>query len=64
MAASSATGSAATSITITCSASGAIAWSRSQECGLDDWVSAAAKRHGFVATDHRVEIVGLCADCR
>ena len=35
-----------------------------QECGLDDWVSAAAKRHGFVATDHRVEIVGLCAGCR
>jgi Fur family ferric uptake transcriptional regulator len=35
-----------------------------QECGLDDWVKAAAKRHGFVATDHRVEIVGLCADCR
>ena len=34
-----------------------------QECGLDDWV-AAAKRHGFVATEHRVEIVGLCADCR
>jgi Fe2+ or Zn2+ uptake regulation protein len=35
-----------------------------QECGLDDWVTAAAKRHGFVATEHRVEIVGLCADCR
>jgi Fur family ferric uptake transcriptional regulator len=35
-----------------------------QECGLDDWVATAAKRHGFVATDHRVEIVGLCADCR
>ena len=35
-----------------------------QECGLDDWVAAAAKRHGFVATEHRVEIVGLCADCR
>src|SRR6516162_5034631 len=35
-----------------------------QECGLDDWVSAAAKRYGFVATAHRVEIVGLCADCR
>jgi Fur family ferric uptake transcriptional regulator len=34
------------------------------ECGLDGWVTAAAKRHGFVATDHRVEIVGLCADCR
>ena len=35
-----------------------------QECGLDDWVAAAAKKHGFVATDHRVEIVGLCEDCR
>jgi Fur family transcriptional regulator, ferric uptake regulator len=35
-----------------------------QECGLDDWVVAAADRHGFVATDHRVEIVGVCADCR
>src|SRR3954462_14485937 len=34
------------------------------ECGLDEWVAAAAKRHGFVATDHRVEITGLCADCR
>jgi Fur family ferric uptake transcriptional regulator len=35
-----------------------------QECGLDDWVAAAADQHGFVATDHRVEIVGVCADCR
>jgi Fur family ferric uptake transcriptional regulator len=35
-----------------------------QECGLDDWVAAAAKQHDFVATEHRVEIVGLCADCR
>jgi len=35
-----------------------------QECGLDEWVDAAARQHGFVATDHRVEIVGLCADCR
>jgi Fur family ferric uptake transcriptional regulator len=34
------------------------------QCGLDDWVAAAAKQHGFVATEHRVEIVGLCADCR
>jgi len=34
------------------------------QCGLDDWVASAAKQHGFVATDHRVEIVGLCADCR
>jgi Fur family transcriptional regulator, ferric uptake regulator len=35
-----------------------------QECGLEEWVAAAAKQHGFVATDHRLEIVGLCADCR
>jgi Fur family ferric uptake transcriptional regulator len=35
-----------------------------QECGLEDWVATAAEQHGFVATDHRVEIVGLCADCR
>jgi len=35
-----------------------------QHCGLDDWVAAAAKQHGFVATDHSVEIVGVCADCR
>jgi Fur family ferric uptake transcriptional regulator len=35
-----------------------------QGCGLEDWVAAAAKQHGFVATEHRVEIVGLCADCR
>lgn len=34
-----------------------------QQCGLDDWVAAAAKQHGFVATDHRVEIIGLCASC-
>jgi Fur family ferric uptake transcriptional regulator len=35
-----------------------------EDCALDDWVAAAAKKHGFVATEHRVEIVGLCADCR
>jgi Fur family transcriptional regulator, ferric uptake regulator len=34
------------------------------ECGLGDWLDEVSKRHGFVATDHRVEIVGLCADCR
>lgn len=34
------------------------------ECGLDDWLAAAAEREGFVATGHRVEIVGLCGDCR
>ncbi|HTZ04150.1 MAG TPA: transcriptional repressor [Gaiellaceae bacterium] len=34
------------------------------ECGLGDWLADVSKRHGFVATDHRVEIVGLCAGCR
>jgi Fur family transcriptional regulator, ferric uptake regulator len=35
-----------------------------EECGLDDWVAAVAKKHRFVATGHDVEIVGLCPDCR
>jgi Fur family transcriptional regulator, ferric uptake regulator len=33
-------------------------------CDLDGWVARAAKRHGFVATDHTVEISGICRDCR
>jgi Fur family ferric uptake transcriptional regulator len=35
-----------------------------EECDLGQWLDAVAARHGFVATDHRVEISGLCADCR
>ncbi|HZT54541.1 MAG TPA: Fur family transcriptional regulator [Gaiellaceae bacterium] len=35
-----------------------------EECGLGDWLDGVARRHGFLATDHRVEIAGLCADCR
>jgi Fur family transcriptional regulator, ferric uptake regulator len=34
------------------------------ECGLGNWLDEVSARHGFVATDHRVEIVGLCAGCR
>ena len=34
------------------------------ECGLGDWLDEVSRRHGFVATDHRIEIVGLCAACR
>jgi Fur family ferric uptake transcriptional regulator len=34
------------------------------ECGLDDWLAAAAAREDFVATEHHVEIVGLCGSCR
>jgi Fur family transcriptional regulator, ferric uptake regulator len=35
-----------------------------EECGLDDWLTAAAAREDFVATAHRVEVVGLCGSCR
>lgn len=35
-----------------------------RECDLGDWLDSVAARHGFVATDHRIEITGLCADCR
>jgi Fur family transcriptional regulator, ferric uptake regulator len=35
-----------------------------EQCGLGTWLDTVTKQHGFVATDHRVEIVGLCADCR
>jgi Fur family ferric uptake transcriptional regulator len=34
------------------------------ECGLDEWLASAAAREGFVATAHRVEVVGLCDGCR
>jgi Fur family transcriptional regulator, ferric uptake regulator len=34
------------------------------ECGLEAWLDKAAASVGFEATDHRVEIVGLCAECR
>lgn len=33
-------------------------------CDLDGWIDKATKRHGFVATEHHVEIAGICADCR
>jgi len=35
-----------------------------EQCGLDGWLDEVSGRHGFVATDHRVEITGLCATCR
>jgi Fur family ferric uptake transcriptional regulator len=34
------------------------------DCDLEQWVKRSAKRHGFTAVDHQLEIVGLCADCR
>jgi Fur family ferric uptake transcriptional regulator len=30
---------------------------------VEDWARDVAGRHGFVAVDHVVEIVGTCADC-
>ena len=35
-----------------------------EQCGLGDWLDEVSRRHGFVATDHRVEITGLCTACR
>ena len=35
-----------------------------EQCGLGGWLDTVTKQHGFVATDHRVEITGLCAACR
>ena len=35
-----------------------------EQCGLGSWLDTVTKAHGFVATDHRVEITGLCSACR
>jgi Fur family transcriptional regulator, ferric uptake regulator len=35
-----------------------------EQCGLGDWLDEVSRRHGFVATEHRVEIAGLCGSCR
>ena len=34
-----------------------------EQC-IDGWIDEVTSRHGFVVTDHRVEISGVCADCR
>lgn len=34
------------------------------ECTLGSWVDDVARRHGFVASEHRVEISGVCEACR
>ncbi len=34
------------------------------DCDLEPWIARSAKRHGFTATAHQVEIAGVCADCR
>ena len=35
-----------------------------EQCGLGNWLDTVTAQHGFVATDHRVEITGLCRACR
>jgi Fur family ferric uptake transcriptional regulator len=35
-----------------------------EQCGIDGWIDEVTSRHGFVATEHRVEITGVCGDCR
>jgi Fur family ferric uptake transcriptional regulator len=33
-------------------------------CGVATWVEQVSAEHGFVPTEHRVELTGVCADCR
>jgi Fur family ferric uptake transcriptional regulator len=35
-----------------------------QECDLEPWLERVAGAHGFEQLDHRLEVTGLCADCR
>jgi Fur family ferric uptake transcriptional regulator len=35
-----------------------------RECELDSWLNRLSADHGFVATGHRLEVAGLCGDCR
>jgi len=34
------------------------------DCELDPWLERVSGQHGFVTTGHRLEVSGLCADCR
>lgn len=33
-------------------------------CAIEPWLNRVANDHGFVATDHRLEVTGICAGCR
>jgi len=35
-----------------------------EQCGIDGWIAEVTAGHGFVATEHRVEIAGVCSSCR
>jgi Fur family ferric uptake transcriptional regulator len=34
------------------------------ECGLEGWLAKVASTTDFEPTDHRVEVLGVCSDCR
>lgn len=34
------------------------------DCSIGDWVTRAARAEGFEATEHRLEVTGLCSNCR
>ena len=34
------------------------------ECELEPWLERVSEAHGFVTTGHRLEVAGLCGDCR
>jgi Fur family transcriptional regulator, ferric uptake regulator len=34
------------------------------DCELDPWLERIGSAHGFVTTAHRLEVSGVCADCR
>ena len=34
------------------------------ECELEPWLERISEAHGFVTTGHRLEVAGLCGDCR
>jgi Fur family ferric uptake transcriptional regulator len=34
------------------------------ECELEPWLERVSAAHGFVATGHRLEVAGVCGDCR
>ena len=35
-----------------------------EECELEPWLERISEAHGFVTTGHRLEVAGLCGDCR
>ncbi len=33
-------------------------------CPAEDWIARRARKEGFAVTGHRLEVTGLCSDCR